>query len=167
MRRIIASLLVASTFGFQPPTTVMAQQLTAPTSDSPQLRKLNVPAEHASAIATKLSFQFRETPGVQISSDARNKQLIVMAPEAMQQNIAREVQSMLASDFAASATKDGRSPMTASLKQITWREFEDDLQRLSDAPLSVTTSRNGELRRFPVSRHADERHHRGSRSSQQ
>lgn len=156
MRRFIASMVFVYALGSMAstalgPMPVHGQQLNEPTGEgTPQLRKLAVPPEHASAIATKLSLQFRELPGVQISPDVKNKQLVVMAPEAMQQNIAREVQSMLATHLAASPTKDGRAPMTLALKQITWREFEDDLQRLSDAPLAVTTSRNGERAAFQL-----------------
>ncbi|WP_246146332.1 secretin N-terminal domain-containing protein [Rubripirellula lacrimiformis] len=116
----------------------------------PQLRKLAVPPQHAKSIATKLSLQFRETPMVQIAPDVKNKQLVVMAPEAMQQSIAREVQSLLASHMEESASPEGRSPIRVAFKQITWREFEDDLQGLSDTPIPVTTSQNGERAAFQL-----------------
>lgn len=156
MRRFVASMVFVTALGSLAstslcPTSANGQQVPASSGDgAPQLRKLAVPPEHASAIATKLSLQFRELPGVQISPDVKNKQLVVMAPESMHPGIAMEVQSMLASQLAASPTKDGRGPMMVTLKQITWREFEDDLQRLSDTPLAVTTSRNGERAAFQL-----------------
>ncbi|WP_186775391.1 secretin N-terminal domain-containing protein [Rubripirellula tenax] len=122
----------------------------AQTAGEPQLRTLAVPAEHAKLIATKLSLQFRETPGVQIASDEKNQQLLIMAPAGMQTDIEREVQSLVASHVATASSAEGRSPLNVTLKQITWREFEDDLQHLSNVPLSVTTSRNGERASFQL-----------------
>ena len=53
---------------------------------------------------------------------------MVMAPEEEQQRIAKEVRAMLASHQQAAAKN--RAPLTVGLTYITWREFEDDLQRL-------------------------------------
>ncbi len=145
MRRFVTSYILANLLVACFTSRGIAQQ-----SVVPQLRKLPVPAEHAKAIATKVSLQFRDIPGVQISPDEKNQQLVVMAPENYQQNIAREVQSMLASHVHASQGIEGRAPLSVLLRQITWREFEDDLQSLSDTPLSVTTSRNGERAAFQL-----------------
>ncbi len=40
--------------------------------------------------------------------------------------------------------------MNIGLTYITWREFEDSLQRLAGGPLPVTTSRNGERAAFQL-----------------
>ncbi len=114
----------------------------------PSLRKLSVPAAQAKTIATALSMQYRDVPEIQIASDTKNQQLLVMAPEEAQQTIAQEVSAMLASH--QQAAEKNRAPLTHGLTYITWREFEDDLQRLAGGPLPITTSRNGERAAFQL-----------------
>ena len=123
--------------------SVHAQETSGPT-----LRKLSVPAAQAKTIATALSMQYRDVPEVQIASDIKNQQLVVMAPQEAQQTIEREVRAMLTSHQQAAA--NNRAPLTVGLTSITWREFEDDLQRLAGSPLPITTSRNGERAAFQL-----------------
>ncbi len=142
MRRVILTLLSICTLACG------ASGLRAQDSAGPRLQKLPVPASQAKSIATKLSLEYRDVPGVQISPDARNQQLVVMAPETTQRSIAKEVQSMLASHRNASTR--GSRPLSLGLTYITWREFEDSLQRLAGGPIPVTTSRNGERAAFQL-----------------
>ncbi len=128
---------------------VQALEIQAQEINGPSLRKLPVPAAQAKTIATALSMHYRDMPEIQIASDVRNQQLVVMAPEEAQQTIAKEVKAMLASHQQAAARN--RAPVTVGLNFITWREFEDDLQRLAGAPLPITTSRNGERASFQLS----------------
>lgn len=116
----------------------------------PELRKLSVPADQAKSIATKLNFQFRDIPGVQISPDVRNEQLVVMAPEGMQHSIATEVRSILTSDRGDARVVTSAQPVNISLKQVSWRQFEDDLQRLVDHPIPITTTQNGQRAAFQL-----------------
>lgn len=108
---------------------------------SPELKKLAVPGSEATSIATRLSLRYRDMPGVKIAPDVQNHQLVVMAPKAAQQSIAKEVQQMLA--MQQESAHENSAPLQTVLTQISWREFEDDLQQLSDLPMSVTTSSNG------------------------
>jgi type II secretory pathway component GspD/PulD (secretin) len=142
-RCIFTPLLIVSLLN------VCSTSLHAQPKATPQLQKLAVPPAQAKTIATKLGFQYRDVPGVQISPDARSGQLVVMAPEATQKRIANEVHSMLASHASDGAAGGGR-PLSLRLKHITWREFEDDLQRLAGGPLPITTSRNGEQAAFQL-----------------
>jgi general secretion pathway protein D len=112
-----------------------------------QLQKLPVPSTQAQSIATKLSLQYRDVDGVTISPDTQKGELLVMAPREAQQSIARDVQAMLAS-HAGTARPSG--PLQIGLTYITWREFEDELRKLSNGPLPVTTSRNGERAAFQL-----------------
>ncbi len=68
----------------------------------PRLQKLSVPAAQTKLIATKLSLQYRDVPGVRIAPDVRNEEFVVMAPEATQKAIAKEVKAMLASHMLPS-----------------------------------------------------------------
>lgn len=138
MRRFILTLLsVSLTFGC---AAVQAQQNAA------RLQKLAVPAPHAKSIATKLSLQYRDVSGVSISPDAKNEQLVVMAPAETQRSIARDVQNMLASHRMVRSS----GSMKANLTYITWREFEDELKGLAGGNLPITTSSNGEKAAFQL-----------------
>ncbi|MFK8110671.1 MAG: secretin N-terminal domain-containing protein [Rubripirellula sp.] len=139
MRRFILTLLSMS-------VTLTCSSLGNAQNMTPQLQKLSVPAPHAKSIATKLSLQYRDIAGVQISPDARNEQLVVMAPEETQKSIARDVKNLLASH--RTVRTDGS--LNANLTYITWREFEDDLQSLGGGSLPVTTSQNGEKAAFQL-----------------
>lgn len=113
-----------------------------PQSESPQLRKLFVPAQHARDVATKLSLRYRELPGVTIAPDAANQQLIVMAPPQAQIAIQSDLSRMLASTVKqTSATSAG--PLTLRLENISWREFERDLKQAAGQNVPMTTRNNG------------------------
>lgn len=114
----------------------------------PSLQKLSVPAAQAKTIATALSMRYRDVPEIQIAPDIKNQQLVVMAPEESQPAIAQEVRAMLASH--EQAAMKSRTPVVVGLSYITWREFEDDLQRMTGGPLPITTSRNGERAAFQL-----------------
>lgn len=144
MRRVVFALLSISAVLVCAFDSVHAQQ-----DVQPSVQKISVPPSEARSVATQLSLEYRNVPGVQISPDQQNGQLVVMAPEATQQAIAQGVQEILSSKVrTASARASG--PVSINLAKITWREFEDDLQRLSGGPLPVTTTRNGERASFQL-----------------
>ena len=133
------------------PGPLSAQASTTDRSATPRLKKLQVPGDQVRSLATKLSLRYRDLPDVRISPDTRNQQLIVLAPESAQSKIAADVQVLLktansGSAETSSATPDG--PLRARLNNITWREFEDDLRRVTGDAVPVTTSRNGERASF-------------------
>jgi len=120
----------------------------AETSGTPELRKLDVPGSQIQAIATRLSLRYRDLPGISISPDATNHQLVVMAPEAAQQQIAADVQTLLSSSVVRQASAFG--PVKIQLHHRSWAEFEDDLKQIAGTPLPITTSRNGERASFQL-----------------
>jgi general secretion pathway protein D len=144
MRRFIKNYLIA--FAFLGGT---ASQAFAQDGISPSLRTLKVPAAQTRGLATKLSIQYRDVPGVQIAPDVPNQQLVIMAPKATQAAIATQVKNLLTSQIRmASARSTG--PMRVALSNITWREFEDSLQSLTGGKTPVTTTRNGERAAFQL-----------------
>ncbi len=108
----------------------------------PKLQQLSVPAAHASSLATKLSLRYRDVPGVQIAPDPRNEQLVVMAPEQAQLQIARDVQTLLGDGIKTVSSQVG-GPLRVHLANISWQQFEGSLQAIAGTALPVTTSRNG------------------------
>ncbi len=144
MRRFIFTLLSVATVLVGSISSLHAQQ-----DSRPILQKLPVPAAQTKLIATKLNLQYQDIPGVRIAPDVRNEELVVMAPEAAQRAIAKDVKAMLASHMLPSP--GGKSgPLNVGLTYITWREFEDSMRRLAGGPLPVTTSRNGERAAFQL-----------------
>ncbi|MCA9136272.1 MAG: hypothetical protein KDB00_05925, partial [Planctomycetales bacterium] len=122
--------------------TVAATSQMPPGSESPQLRKLAVPAAHANAIATTLSLRFRDLPGITISPDPQNSQLVVMAPANAQAAIASQVQTLVAGAVRqASSVTNG--PLSVRLQNISWREFERDLKQAAGQDVPMTTRNNG------------------------
>ncbi len=116
---------------------------------SPSLQTLKVPAAQARGIATTLSLQYRDVPGVQIAPDVPNEQLVVMAPQATQAAIATKVKNLLTSQIRMASAKT-TGPMRVALANITWREFEDSLQAITGGKTPVTTTRNGERAAFQL-----------------
>lgn len=110
--------------------------------DSPQLRKLNVPAAHAIKIATQLSFRYRDLPGITISPDAKNSQLVVMAPAKTQAAIASQVQMLIAGAVRQASASTGL-PLKVRLKNISWRDFERDLKQVAGQDVPMTVRNNG------------------------
>lgn len=144
MRRFILTLLSIAAA-----VVMTSSGSNAQNNSSLRLRKLSVPAAQTKSIATKLSLQYKDIPGVKIAPDVRNEELVVMAPEAAQLAIANDVRAMLASHVLPSPGRNS-GPLNVGLTYITWREFEDSLQKLSGGPLPVTTSRNGERAAFQL-----------------
>ncbi len=90
MRHLIVNSLLVAAFVCATPIDASAQD-----SITPSLQTLKVPAAQARGIATTLSLQYRDVPGVQIAPDVPNEQLVVMAPQATQAAIATSVKNLL------------------------------------------------------------------------
>ncbi len=145
MRRLIVPLI---SFGLT--LAIWPGDVRAQATDGPRLQLLSVPASQARSLATKLSLRYRDVSGVQISPDPNHDQLVVMAPEAAQKNIAADLQNLLEASVQQASAVSSR-PLSFQLKHITWREFEDDLARVVGRQhMPVTTSRNGERAAFQL-----------------
>lgn len=147
-RRVVIGLLICFAFIATADRRANAQTLT-PATDvhfdnarlrAPQVRKFRVPAGKAASIATHLGLKYQSVEGVQVSFDPRTNQLIVMAPPAVQQQIAGEVQSLIQPGADPSDT----GVATHMLQNIYWRQFEADFKQITSTPPSVTQSRQGE-----------------------
>ena len=144
MRHLIFSSLLVAAISCGTPFAVSAQDGT-----TPSLQTLKVPAAQARGIATTLSIQYRDVPGVQIAPDVPNEQLVVMAPQATQAAIATKVRNLLTSQIRMASAKSA-GPMRIALANITWREFEDSLKAIAGGSTPVTTTRNGERAAFQL-----------------
>ena len=129
--------------------TVAATSVTGADQGAPQVKMLTVPGIHAKVIAATLGMRYRELPGVTISPDAANNQIIVMAPARVQASIANEVQSLIAGATRQAAAANS-GPLNVRLQNITWREFERDLKQAAGQDIPTTTRNNGNLVTFQM-----------------
>lgn len=162
MRRLITCLLSAGAF-FSCAQQLPAQfdsplpgqsQAAAPLKgavDSPQLRKLSVPASQTRSLANALSMRYQNSPGVVISPDPKNQHLVVMAPEQTQNKIAAEVRNLLANGGIQTTSATTQGPLHVALAHIDWRTFESHLATAAGGHLPVTTSRDGKTASYQLS----------------
>ena len=130
----------AHTTNVLPVSATMGTATTA--GESPQLRKLAVPPQHAQSIATALSLRFQDLPGVTIAPDAKNGQLVVMAPATTQATIAGHVRTLIDGAVRQASSSVG-TPLAVRLQNISWREFERDLKQAAGQDIPMTTRNNG------------------------
>jgi len=125
-----------------------------PVAEPPVLMTYPVAPERLQAVATALQLELgRGRSNVRITADQRTGQLLVMAPRAVQVQVAAALQA-LAQEAAAiqqtSAFAGGEVRQGFRLQRSNWKQFEDALQHLGGGRLAVTTHRNGELAEFQL-----------------
>ncbi len=141
----------------------------APQVDS-VLNTIQMPAAFVSKVSTSLELRYRDMPGVQISPDARDGRLVILAPPAMQKQIQAEAMQIYVAESKPGASQAGVSPALATslpgtvnngvrttggqlqvqLSSIDWRTFEDSLHRVAGKRVPVTTSQNGQKAMFQL-----------------
>ncbi|WP_235033470.1 secretin N-terminal domain-containing protein [Rubripirellula obstinata] len=119
-----------------------------PDPNGSELRTINLPIGQAALVATRLGLQYRGQSDVQISFDAREDRLIVMAPPSIQQTIAKQVNELLEIDSQAKQTGQANDEFSHRLRHLNWQAFEREFQKLSLAPASVLRVRGGQVAAF-------------------
>ncbi|MCB9938252.1 MAG: general secretion pathway protein GspD [Planctomycetaceae bacterium] len=92
-------------------------------------------------LALALQKQF---PDARVESDARTGQVIVLAAETTQ----RQIASLLGSSNTRPATAVGQQPAASrgyQLQNMTWREFETQLRQMWGQRLALSTTQTGEV----------------------
>ena len=148
----LAAQLRAQQPGLRPatqPALQPAQRLGQPSGAQPQLKRFAVPPLHLEAVATRLGLRYRDQPDVTVSSDSQAGELLVLAPPAAQETILREVQQLLEAR-QRQAQQDSGEPLRVQLTQISWRQFERNLQQVAGGSVPVTTSQNGRHAAFQL-----------------
>ena len=164
MRRYIACLLtlgVSCTFAQQLPGQIQMPTQNGqhsqvshvtPEADasSPMLRKIGVPHAQVRSVATALSLRYDKDDSVRIAPDAKNQQIVVMAPEAAQQQIAMDVQKFLQAAQVRKSALGAMGPLEVQLNNINWRTFEQALQQAHGGNTPVTTSRSSDTATYQL-----------------
>ncbi len=133
-------------------------------AETPVLRVIPMPQVHVPTVGTAVALRYRNVPGVQISPDRREGQLLVLAPESMQSQIAADVARLLPPEAGGvqqavgqGTPRSGAMPVSygpgsvkLSLHRVGWQQFEDHLMAAVGRPVPVTTQRNGEVATFQL-----------------
>jgi general secretion pathway protein D len=109
-----------------------------PKPGSSELRKIKVDPSQASSLATKLSLRFRDVPGITITPDVTQGQLIVLAPPAVHAEIVDSLDV-----FAKNMPKADQ--VRLSLKNTSSAIFEKLIIEMSSRPLATTTRSGGNV----------------------
>lgn len=117
-----------------------------PDSTAPEVQGYRLPAGDNGAVVTRLQTEFGHLAGVRIALDDRTRQIIVVAPAGVQQQVA---QRLRAAEAAGQTPDQTPAPPPGSvayqLRHITWRELEDALTTAWGSKIRLNVSQNGEV----------------------
>lgn len=115
----------------------VATPVTQPTSVA---RAYQTGGQDPRQVAQALQEQF---PSARVEADPRTGQVVALAPEATQ----RQIASVLESSNARPATPIGQPamPQGYQLQNMTWREFETQLQQMWGERFALSTTQTGEV----------------------
>ncbi len=125
-------------------------------NDSARLQVYDIPPDIVGAVATRLQMDFANNPRVRVAMEPQTNRLLVMAPASIQAQIAGKMQQLrqealqLGVNRFGGVRPDAYTQNSYTLKNLTWREFEDILRGVAGSRLTVSTERNGELAQFKV-----------------
>jgi len=161
----IAALVVAPEASGQytptPPPVSIGTPSLRPTQSSPvsnpdasSLQVYNVPTEMVGVVGARLRVLYGNDARINITTEPGTGRMMVMAPLSIHQDIAARVDVLLREIQATSSNADAPSTSSATLQRqyklqnVTWRELEDSLKRLSGPRMTVTTNNNNEQAQF-------------------
>ncbi|MEZ6137510.1 MAG: secretin N-terminal domain-containing protein [Pirellulaceae bacterium] len=134
------------------PQQAYVQPNPALNANAGRLQVYAVPSEFVGTVGAQLQIQYHNQPNVKVTTDPKTGQLMVMAPDAVHQQIGAQVAAFMKQNNIAPGDRGmnvaSRQQQTYALKHLSWRELEDAIQRLAGPKLSITAERNGELAIF-------------------
>lgn len=123
--------------------------------DPAELKVYEVPSELIGAVGARLQITYHGHPRVRVATEPKTGQLMVMAPESIQRDIAGKMQMLIWEAQKSGVVPDDRGMSVASTKQQAYalrnlrpQDLENALQRLAGPRLTATTERNGEVATF-------------------
>ena len=144
---LVAQLLAALDQPSAAPTAA-AQTAAAQSAEPPVVRSYAVPAAQAESLARELQAQYTGG-GIRIAADPRTAQLLVVAPEAVQQQIAARTNGMapqVATPNVAQPTANSTPGRERILQRLEWNVLEAQLRSIYGNRLSPTLQADGRLR---------------------
>ncbi|MGN6545982.1 MAG: secretin N-terminal domain-containing protein, partial [Aureliella sp.] len=124
-------------------------------ADPAQLKIYEVPSDLIGAVGARLQITYHGQPRVRVATEPKTGQLMVMAPESIQRDIASKMQLLIFEARQSGLVTDDKGMSVASTKQQVYSlrnlrpvDLENALQRLAGPRLTATTERNGEVATF-------------------
>jgi type II secretion system protein D len=140
-------------YGGPPATGAVSIQVD---NDASRLQFYDLPPDIVAAVAARLQLDFASNPRVRVSTEPQTGRLMVMAPSSVQAQIAGKMQQLRQEATQLGVNKfggvrpDAYTQNSYSLKNLTWREFEDAIRTVAGPKVTVNTERNGELAQFRI-----------------
>ena len=128
-----------------------ANQVNAANSADARIQIYALPTEYVAYVVAQLQGQFGADKRVRITTEPETGRLMVLAPEATQQQIASSLAAItkqlspVASDVSGRVLSNTVQAREYKLQRVSWRELEDAVMRIAGPRLSVSTTNNGEL----------------------
>ena len=126
------------------------------TASQSSIQIYNVPTEMVGVVGARLRVLYGNDPRINVTTEPVTGRLMIMAPLDVHRDIASRVE-LLQKEIQTAPAKPGSPPSTATtmqrqykLQNVSWRELEDALKRLSGPRMTVTTSSNGEQAQFKL-----------------
>ena len=137
-------------------TPVVQSPPAVPTTDgnAGSIQVYNVPIEMVGVVGARLRVLYGNDARVNITTEPGTGRLMIMAPAQFHHDIAGRVELLQKDIRGASAKPDNSIAQQVTLqrqyklKNVTCRDLEESLQRLSGPRMTVTTSKNGEQAQF-------------------
>lgn len=110
-----------------------------------------LPTEYVAYVVAQLQGQFGADKRVRITTEPETGRLMVLAPEATQQQIAASVATItkqlspVAPDISGRVLSNTVQSREYKLQRVSWKELEDAISRIAGTRLSISTTNNGEL----------------------
>ncbi len=137
-----------------PPQSGAPQANHLPGISGSRLQVYSVPSQYVGTVGAQLQIQYHDQAGVSVTTDPKTGQLMVMAPDAIQQQIAGQISAFMQQNQIAPGDRGmnvaSSRQQAYALRHLSWRELEDAIQRLAGPNLTVSAERNGELAVFRV-----------------
>ncbi len=134
------------------PAVVMAQAMSA--ASTSRLQTYEVPSEFIGTVGAQVQVHYHTNADVRVTTDPYTGQLMIMAPDAIQREIAAQISGFLRQHNIPVGDRGVSLASTQqqgyNLRNLSWRELEDSIQRLAGNRLSMTTERNGELANLQI-----------------
>ncbi len=157
----LASIAHAQQIGMLQPAVQQqsAPNQTAPNQPAPnsqvRLQVYDVPSDLIGQVGAQLQIQYSQQRDVRVTTEPKTGQLMIMAPELVHRQIASQIQALAAATRTTQSSDKGMSvgsyqQQMYHLRNLSWRELEDSLNRLAGPKMTVTTERNGELAVFRI-----------------
>jgi type II secretory pathway component GspD/PulD (secretin) len=109
------------------------------------VRNYSVAESQLTETLAEMRRKFPPQTGARIAADTRSSQLLVVAPEEIQQRIAQSLRPVAAAQAATVAGPPAATSRSSTLQSISSRELEDRLTRLWGQRLSRAATNDGDV----------------------